>query len=178
MTNGNVIRTTTGVEPWWRLAGKFLLGFTALQGLYTWSEGSVVERLLVDDITVRSAAWIIAHLDLATPVLAVGHEIIAPCGSLSVLNGCEGTEAALLLAAAFLAAPLSPACRLVGLLVTLPYVFFLNQVRVVALFFAYCRARDTFAFLHGYVAPTSIVIACCVFFLVWLQRCQARVLEG
>ena len=175
MATENVDRMVADAEPWWRLAGKFLLAFFALQVLYAWSEGTAVERLVVDTITVGSAAWIIAHIDPASAALAIGHEIIAPCGSLSVLDGCEGSEAVLLLAAAMLAAPMSNGCRIAGLLTALPFVYLINQIRLAALFFSYCMARDMFALLHGYVAPTAIVIACCIFFLAWLQLCQARI---
>ena len=61
-----------------------------------------------------------------------------------------------------------------GETLALPFVYVVNQIRVVALFFAYCFARDSFAFLHGYAAPTTIVIACGIFFLTWLQLGQAR----
>lgn len=177
MAMENVDRMAAGAEPWWRQAGKFLLAFVVLQMLYAWSEGTAVERLLVDIITVRSAAWIIAHLDPASAVLAVGHEIIAPCGALSILNGCEGSGAMLLLSAAMFAAPMSIGWRMAGLMAALPFVYLVNQLRVVTLFFSYCAARDMFALLHGYAAPTATVIACCIFFRAWLQRGQARIVH-
>jgi len=170
-------RAVTRIEPWWSCAGRFLLIFIALQMLYAWGQGSGVERLLVETITVGSAAWIIAHIDPHIAVLAIGREIIAPCGALSILNGCDGGEALLLLTAAISAAPVSGGWRIVGLLTALPFVYVVNQIRVVALFFAYCFARDSFAFLHGYAAPTAIVIACGIFFLSWLQIGQARLIS-
>ena len=174
MAKGNADGMTTGLEPWWRSALRLALVFFTFQVLYAWSEGTAVERFLIETVTVRSAVLIIAHIAPASAALAIGHEIIAPCGSLSILNGCDGIEAALLLVAAFIAAPMSTRCRLLGILAALPFVYFVNQMRVVLLFFAFCRARDMFPLLHGYVAPTGIIIACCVFFLVWLDRCQAR----
>lgn len=167
-------RSMTSVEPWWLCAGRFLLIFIALQMLYAWGQGSGVERLLIETITVGSAAWVITYIDPQIAVLAVGREIIAPCGALSILNGCDGSEALLLLMAAISAVPVSGGWRIVGLLAALPFVYVVNQIRVVALFFAHCFARDSFAFLHGYAAPTTIVIACGIFFLTWLQIGQAR----
>lgn len=167
-------RTRAGDAPWWWLAGRFLLAFIALQMLYASSLDSAAERFLVETITAGSAAWFIGHIDSHIAVLAIGREIIAPCGALSILNGCDGSEALLLLAAAISAAPVSCAWRIVGLLAALPFVYVVNQMRLVALFFAYCRARESFAFLHGYAAPSAIVIACCLFLLVWLQLGQTR----
>lgn len=175
MTKASADGMTTGVEPWWPAVLRFTLVFFAFQVLYAWSEGTAVERFLIESVTVRSAVLLIAHIDPASAVLAIGHEIIAPCGSLSILNGCDGIEAALLLVAAFIAVPMSIGCRLLGILAALAFVYLINQVRVVVLFFVFCRARDIFPLLHGYVAPTSIIIACCVFFLVWLNWCQARI---
>lgn len=167
-------RTTANLEPWWRCAGRFLLSFIALQMVYAWGEGSAAERLLVESVTVGSAAWFVALIDPHIEVLAIGRELIAPCGALSVLNGCDGSEALLLLAAAIIAAPASGGWRVVGFLAALPVVYVVNQIRLVGLFFAYCFARDSFAFLHGYAAPLAVVIACGVFFMAWLQLGQAR----
>ena len=167
-------KSMAGVDAWWLCAGKFLLIFSALQMLYTSGQGTGVERLLIETITVDSAAWVITHINPHIAVLGIGREIIAPCGALSILNGCDGSEALLLLTAAISAAPVSGGWRIVGLLTALPFVYVANQIRVVALFFAHCFARDSFAFLHGYAAPSTIVIACGIFFLTWLQIGQAR----
>ncbi len=175
MAKGVPDRMASSVGPWWRSAVKFALVFFSLQGLYAWSEGTALERFIIEAVTVRSAALIIAHIDSASTVLAIGHEIIAPCGSLSIRNGCDGIEAALLLVAAFISAPVSNGRRLLGIIAALPFVYFVNQVRVVVLFFAYCRARDMFPLLHGYIAPTGIIVACCAFFLLWLDRFATQI---
>jgi exosortase family protein XrtM len=171
-----VASTTAGVEAGWRTAGRFLLSSVILQLLYACGEGSAAETLLVESATVASAAWFISLLDPHIAVLAVGREIIAPCGTLSILNGCDGSETLLLLAAAIIAAPVSRGWRLLGLLASLPFVYVINQIRLVALFFSYCFARNNFAFLHGYAAPSVIVVLCSLFFLAWLQLSQIRTL--
>jgi exosortase family protein XrtM len=168
-------RMANSVGPQWRSAVKFALVFSALHVLYAWGEGTVLERFIIEVVTVRSAAIVIAHIDSASAVLAIGHEIIAPCGSLSIRNGCDGIEAAILLVAAFIAAPVSNGYRMLGIIAALPFVYFVNQVRVVVLFFAYCRARDMFPLLHGYIAPTAIIIACCAFFLLWFEQSATQI---
>jgi hypothetical protein len=49
-------------------------------------------------------------------------------------------------------------------------VFGLNQVRIVALFFANRADRELFALLHGTVAPLLMVAAVALFFTAWMGR--------
>ncbi|HLA41104.1 MAG TPA: hypothetical protein VJ417_13975, partial [Candidatus Glassbacteria bacterium] len=74
----------------WRVLLVFLAVFFALQ--YAWERGrdTAVERLFIDELTVRPAAWIIDRLWPAFQVQADGHRLVAAAGRLNILNGCEG----------------------------------------------------------------------------------------
>ena len=153
----------------WRLVF-FLAAFAALQGLYETAKGTWVERLIIDYATVQTAAWLIDTLDPSVGVEPVGPRLRAPGGGLNILNGCEGTEAAFLMIAAMLVAPLSLRARLGGLLAGTLVVFVLNQARVVALFYAFRSDKAVFDMLHGIVAPLLLIVAAAAFFVVWLNR--------
>ena len=150
-----------------RFALVFLLIFFALQYAYSASRGGVVEHLVIDIATVRPSAAIINLVTSGTNAVASGHRIISPQGSLSILNGCEGTETMFLLIAAIIAFTSPWRHKLKGALMGIIFVYALNQVRIVALFFAVRQNRNWFDLLHGYVAPTIIIVMGCLFFLWW-----------
>ncbi len=125
----------------WRLA-VFLGIFAALQGIYGAAKGGWFEHLVIDRLTVQSAALVI---DYASPELGVepsGSRLKAPGGGINVLNGCEGMDVVFLITAAMLVAPISWRARLLGILCGTLVVLVLNQARVIALFYAFRRARS------------------------------------
>lgn len=153
----------------WRIAA-FAGLFVALQWSYGRAGGSALERLVIEDLTVRPA---VAVLGLGWPELsarAAGSRIVSPAASINVLNGCEGTDIAFLLIAGMVVAPLAWRWRLAGLLAGLPLVFVLNQLRVLALFHALRTDPSWFERLHGIVAPLVLVLAVGLFFFFWLER--------
>lgn len=152
----------------------FLGTFALLQWGWSEARGTWVERLVIDQMTVKTAAWLIDTLDPAIGVQAVGSRLKAAGGGINILNGCEGTEVAFLLACAMLVAPMAWRARLLGLAAGCLLVFILNQGRVLALFYAFRTDRALFDALHGIIAPLLLILAASVFFLVWLNRYGPR----
>jgi exosortase family protein XrtM len=162
------------VEPrstnWgWRVAA-FALVFLLLQRAYAAASGSWVEHLVIDVATVQTAAVLLGALWPGMGVHAAGARIASPGGSINVLNGCEGTDVIFLLVAAMLAAPLPWRQRLFGLAVGVPFVFALNQARLMALFHALRHDPVWFGRLHSTVGPLLLVLAVGLFFAWWLAR--------
>lgn len=153
----------------WR-AVAFVALFALLQALYGAARGTWVERLVIDQMTVQTAAWLINAAAPSVGVAAEGSRLRAPGGGINVINGCEGVDVAFLMACAMLVAPMSMRARMVGLLVGSAVVFLLNQVRVVGLFYAFRNDRALFDMLHGVLAPLLLIIAATFFFVVWLNR--------
>lgn len=159
----------------WLTAVFFLGSFMLLQWAWSEARGTWVERLVIDQMTVKTAAWLIDTLDPAIGVQAVGSRLKAAGGGLNILNGCEGTEVAFLLACAMLVAPMAWRARLLGLAVGCLLVFVLNQGRVLALFYAFRADRTLFDALHGIIAPLLLILAASAFFLAWLNRYGPRI---
>lgn len=151
-------------------ASAFLLTFMALQAGWEAARGTWLERLWIQELTVRTAtAWI----NLLTPevhAVAQASRIVAPGGGLNVLVGCEATDVVFMLAAAFVVFPLPLAVRLWGLASGLVWVFALNQLRVVALFYAFRADRGLFDLLHATAAPLLMIALTGGFFHFWLRR--------
>lgn len=154
----------------------FALLFLALFGLfhllYESARGTPVERLLIDDLTVKPS---VAAINLLTPsehVTAKGHRLVSPYAKLSVLNGCEGIETMLLLIAAVVAYAAPWRTKAIGLLLGMLFVYTLNQIRIVSLYYAFRHNKELFFVLHGYLAPTLIIAAAGLYFLWWISRAQ------
>lgn len=161
-------------EPW-RVLLIFLAVFFSLQYAWEMSRDTAVERVFIDELTVRPAAWVIDKLWPAFQVHAEGHRLVAATGRLNILSGCEGMETLFLLAAAFIAYPFVWRKRLIGLVAGALLVFALNQARIVVLWHAFLNDRSWFGILHGTVLPVLLVAACLIFFLAFLGRETPRV---
>ncbi len=153
----------------------FALVFMALQAGWEAARGSWLERLWVHQLTVSSATVLINQLTPEVNAVAKGARITAPGGGLNVLFGCEGTDAVFLLAAALLVFPMSMRARLTGLLAGLVWVFLLNQLRIVALFYAFRADAGLFDLLHTAAAPLLMVVLTGLFFHLWLVHAAERV---
>jgi len=154
----------------WRVLLIFLAVFFVLQ--YAWERGrdTAVERVFIDELTVRPAAWIIDRWWPAFQVQAEGHRLVAAAGRLNILNGCEGMETLFLLMAALVAYPFAWRMRALGMAAGMLLVFALNQARIVVLWHAFLHGRAWFGVLHGTVLPMLLVAVCLIFFLALLGR--------
>lgn len=148
----------------------FFLVFCALQLGWQTICGGEISHSLIDRGIVAPTAFVAAALTPGLRVRAVGHSILGATGGVSVVNGCDGLEILFLLLAAFVAAPLPPRPRLVGILIGLPLVYALNTARILALFHARASDRELFDLLHGIVAPTVMILSIGAFYHAWLRR--------
>jgi exosortase/archaeosortase family protein len=147
--------------------GLFLSVFAVLQLSWQALHGSRFERFVVDECTVRPAAYIASLLTPDIGVRAEGSSLRAPGGGLNILNGCEGIEALLLLLAAFAVAPVSSRSRALGMLCGVAVVFLVNQARVLTLFYAFRADRALFDRLHSTVTPIAVVLFVGAYFYAW-----------
>jgi exosortase family protein XrtM len=143
--------------------------FCVLQWSWMQLRGTVVERVLVHDLTVGTATRLINMLTPQVQAHTDGAQISAAGGGINVLNGCEGTEVLWLLWAALASYPGTWRARVVGLLAGTAFVFVLNQARLVVLFYSFRHDPALFAQLHGLVTPLLMVVSIVVFFVLWAR---------
>ncbi len=151
-----------------RFAALFLFVFFLLQTAY--SASSAARHAVIDVLTVMPSAAIIDLIDPESNAVPAGHRIVSPQGSLSILNGCEGTETFFLLSAAMLAFSAGWKRKMSGIVSGLIVVYLLNQCRIISLFFAARENHEWFDLLHGYVAPTLIIALSAIYFLWWANE--------
>jgi len=155
--------------PVWGSALLFLGVFFILQMSYDACRGTSFEHFVLGDLTVTPTAALIRTITPDVGVKAIGNQLKAPGGGITVLKGCEGTEVMFLLAAAFSAVVMPWRRRLAGLGIGIVMVFCLNQIRLVALFYAYRSDPSLFDLLHGTLAPIALVIIVSLYALFWFQ---------
>ena len=148
----------------------FMAAFFALQWAWGQARGTAMERLVIDQATVRPAAFLVNLISPNTSAYADGSRLKAPGGGINILNGCEGTEVLFLLYAGLLAAPLTWRARMLGAVAATLFVYVLNQLRIIALFFAFRADPALFDALHGTIAPLLLIACSLLFFIYWLQR--------
>jgi exosortase H (IPTLxxWG-CTERM-specific) len=100
-------------------------------------------------------------------VVSVGTVIRSPRFALDVQNGCNGVEAAILLAAAILGFPASLRSRLIGLGAAIVAIQLLNLVRLCSLFWLGEHDRRLFDFVHVAVWQSLIILAAIAIFVLW-----------
>lgn len=162
---------SSGLAVWrlMRLIISFALLFFAMNWAYQSARGTTVERFVIDEATVKPSVALINWLSPSEQVKANGSQLISPTTRLSVLNGCEGTESLFLIIAAIMAYRSPWRHKVFGLLVGTALIYFLNQGRIVGLYFALKQNQALFSALHGYIGPTLIIAISCLFFMGWMQ---------
>ena len=155
--------------PVWSSALLFLVVFFILQMSYDACRGTSFEHFVLGELTVAPTAALIRTITPNVGVIAIGNRLKAPGGGITVLKGCEGTEVMFLLVAAFSAVVMPWRLRLAGLGIGIVMVFCLNQIRLVALFYAYRSDPSLFDLLHGTLAPIALVIIVSLYALFWFQ---------
>jgi exosortase family protein XrtM len=162
------------MRPFLIRCAAFLAIFFVLQTLWTRMEGGWLQRLWVDTLTVQTATAVIGVISPQAQAQARGTRIVAAGGGLNILNGCEGTEVLFLLIAALVVAPLTARARLYALASGLVFVFAVNQLRILVLFFAFRHDKSLFDLLHTMVAPLVLVALTGLFFQAWLRWSDRR----
>jgi exosortase H (IPTLxxWG-CTERM-specific) len=149
------------LKPRVAFVAKFAVGMIALYLLTAWNP--------VNDRVIVPFTEVVAHAS-ALPlqgVWVVGTVMRSPRFALDVQNGCNGVEAAILLAAAILAFPATLRSRAIGLLAGVVAIQLLNVVRLSSLFWLGEHYRQVFDLFHVGVWQSLVILAAISFFVLW-----------
>jgi exosortase family protein XrtM len=171
LTNNNSVKSAN-VQQSLFLIVSFLGIFIVLQTLYGLTNGTWFQGILIEELTVKTAASLINWISPTVGVVAMNTHLNAVGGGINVLNGCNGFEVMFIYMAAIAIAPLNVYSKITGLLIGIPYIFMLNQLRLVALFFTYRMNQSFFSSLHSTVAPILLITLTMLFFSYWLSLHQ------
>lgn len=145
----------------------FLLLFSGQQFVYQQLRGTAVEAGIVSALAVVPSVTCINMIHPGEKVSAQGNRLVSSTARLSVLDGCEGTEAIFLLLAALLAFRSTWRHTLIGMGLGIALVFLLNVSRITSLYFSLRFAKNWFDPLHAMVWPILIITSIGLFFVWW-----------
>lgn len=126
--------------------------------------------VLIHHLQVKPAAWLIQHLHPSLSV-AVREAAIAGGGvELSIMRGCDGVEAWLVMFTALVAFPAPVMRRIRGFVYGTLLIFSLNLLRIVSLFFWALIKPAWFHVAHGMIWQTIMLLSALVFVLIWMEE--------
>lgn len=89
--------------------------------------------------------------------------------AVSIKAGCNGIEAAMILAAAILAYPAPWGRKLLGMVVGVAAIQVLNIIRIISLYYLGEWSAKALNIAHLYVWPGLIILDALIIFLVWMH---------
>ena len=153
--------------------GRFTAQFAAIViALFALELTPPGQRLLVESWTsavAQAAALVLRLLDPA--VLATGAMLASTRNgfAVTILAGCNGIEAMIVLAAGMLAFPAPWRSRALGIAIGTLAIQALNLIRIASLFYLGQWDRDTFEWAHLYLWQVLIMLDVLVVWIVWLR---------
>lgn len=115
------------------------------------------------------SGWLIARFDPTVVVQGSDIRNIKTGFAVSIKAGCNGVEAAMLLAAAILAYPAAWVPKALGMVVGVTAIQLLNIVRIITLFYLGEWSQKALTIAHLYVWPGLIILDALIFFLIWMH---------
>ncbi|MDD4915444.1 MAG: exosortase family protein XrtM [Methylococcales bacterium] len=116
---------------------------------------------------VRECADLINAILPHERVAAVRNHLLSARADLEIVRGCDSAGVLFLFASAVLAFPARLPKKLVGLVCGAAWIYVLNLVRVIGLYFLMQGRRDWFEYAHVYFAPTLMTLGAVMFFIAW-----------
>lgn len=152
-----------------RFIAIFLISLIALFALELWQP--VQEYVIIPFTTgiAHVSVWIMQLFDSA--VVAQDNTIRHGVNGtgISIVAGCNGVEAVLILVCAVLAFPAPWKYKLAGVGVGFLAIQALNLVRIISLYYLLLWNRQWFDWFHLYLWQALIILDALVFWLVWLR---------
>jgi exosortase H (IPTLxxWG-CTERM-specific) len=131
-----------------------------------------VQRWFVEPWTAAVAAastTLIRLFDAAVLVNGATITSLKTGFAVTILAGCNGVEAMIVLLAGMLAYPAPWKLRLAGLAAGIVAIQALNVARIASLFYLGQWNREVFEWAHLYAWPVLIMVDALVVWLVWLR---------
>lgn len=113
------------------------------------------------------SSWILA---LFGPAQADGSYLTYSGSTVDIANGCNGDVVHVILLAGILAFPASWRARAWGLLLGMPAVFLINQIRIVVLSLVGYHYPDWFDTTHVFYGQAGVILGTLVVWILWIEK--------
>jgi exosortase family protein XrtM len=149
---------------------QFIL-FVGCYALLNYGYFKIPDDLFINVIYYHGVVVICADLiNMTAPleqVLAQQNHLISAKANLEIVRGCDGAGVLFLVMSAIVAFPSTWRRKLLGLIFGIGLIYFLNLLRICALYFVIAHQADWFQLIHVYLAPTWMVMMGCCYFAWW-----------
>jgi len=139
-----------------------LIGYILYKVFYTH-----VYPFLVGTLHIEVGAHIINIISSGEKVVAQGVNIVSGTSTMQIAKGCEGIDGIILITAAILAFPAGIRKKCIGVVIGILFIYVLNIVRIVGLWFTLKYEPAFFDIMHFYVGQTYIIFFSVLFFIWW-----------
>lgn len=153
----------------------FVVTYCILHALYF----NIPDQLLREYVYPLGITHICSSLiNMAVPAEAVmshSNTLQSSRASLEIVRGCDGIGSIMLIVSAMVAFSAPIKHKLIGLIFCFVFMYGLNLLRIIGLYFTSAYHAEWFTLLHTYVAPTLVIILGCLFFAwwtTWPTRCD------
>ncbi|MCX6156205.1 MAG: archaeosortase/exosortase family protein [Candidatus Kapabacteria bacterium] len=89
--------------------------------------------------------------------------------------GCEGTEPLVIFLAGVIAFPIILKYKIIGLIIGFIFIYFLNILRIMLLFFIGNISPSTFEMFHSEIFPILFIILALIVWLYWIKYSQNQI---
>ncbi len=146
----------------------FVLLFVVAQSLYYFSISIGIPDKLQHVNAVVSAS-LINSFSPGEKTTTSGRSIQSKGTSLEIVWGCEGIEGIFIIIAAMIAYSMGLRKKLLGILIGTVFLYCLNIVRIIAIFYTLRHKPALFDIMHMYVGQTFIIFFGVLFFVAWIH---------
>jgi exosortase/archaeosortase family protein len=169
--------SATAPAPWHRRFFRWILLWLVLYAaaIVAYNASYAFTRnVLIFNLQVRPAAWIVAMTLPGEPIGRDEEAIFAPGLRMEIRRGCDGMEAWLLLMTALVVFPMPWSRRARAMLSGTALVFGLNLLRIVSMFHLVRWRPEWFDVVHGLIWQSVMVLAAGLFVLSRFEAAPAH----
>ncbi len=146
----------------------FILIFVAIQSLYYFSNSFKFPNKL-QYVNALVSSTIINTVTPRENTTVEGRSLKSGGVSIEIAWGCEGTEGIFIIIAAMSAYYMSIRKKILGILVGTVFLYCLNIVRIIALYYTMRHKPAMFEIMHMYIGQTFIIFFGVLFFVTWIH---------
>jgi len=131
---------------------------------------TVIDKSIFD-FYIHSAANISVFLlnILGENAVALGKVISTPRFTMALSFGCEGSEPIVLFLSALVAFPIGIKYKIPGFLIGGAFLYFLNQIRIIGLYYIGIHYNDLFETFHVEIFPIFFIVLAIIFWGIWIK---------
>jgi exosortase family protein XrtM len=150
----------------------FVIIFIIAQSLYYFSDSLGIP----DKFQHSNAAVSASIVNLLSPgekITVTERSLKSDHAFITIAWGCEGIEGIFLIIAGLVAYSMALRRKLLGILIGIFFMYFLNILRIIILYYTASRKPALFDFMHIYIGQTFIIFFGVLFFVGWILFCSS-----